>query len=407
MDPSVPALLIKVGHYPLHHGAVGAVRTLGRLGVPVHVIAEGRLTSAALSRHRSGLTVWPTTGAEPAEQLVRGLREIASSLPGRAVAVATDDEAAILLAEHADALSEHLILPPVPRDLPRLLASKHEMFRLCRRYDIPAPESRLVTSRDQIDEIVREFVFPVVVKNSEPWVRLAAPAVNRSTVVGTPEELRELAAGWPAAPYALVQEYLPQPESTDWIAHVCCDGQGDVVAAFTGVKVRSWPPHVGVTTYAYSVDNPELAALTARLCKESGYSGIADLDWRLDHRDGRYKLLDFNPRVGAQFRLFETEAGIDVVRAHYLTLTGQAVPSGRQVEGRRIIVENLDVPARIAYRREAAREYRIPAGGKREFAWLAADDPLPGLVTAVRSARPMMRRVVTRIFGGKIGRAHV
>ncbi|GAA2885125.1 hypothetical protein GCM10010517_48680 [Streptosporangium fragile] len=365
----------------------------------MHVIAEGRFTAAALSRHRAGRIVWPTTGSEPVEHLVRGLREIASSLPGRPVAVATDDEAAILLAEHAGVLSEHLLLPPVPPGLPRLLASKHEMFRLCRRHGIPAPESRLVTSRDHVDEIAREFAFPVVVKNSEPWVRLAAPVVERSTVVDTPRELRELAAGWPDAPYALVQEYLPRSESTDWIAHVCCDARGGIVAGFTGVKVRSWPPHVGVTTYAYSVRNPELAELTARLCGESGYSGIADLDWRLDHRDGRYKLLDFNPRVGAQFRLFETDAGIDVVRAHYLTLTGQAVPPGVQVEGRRIIVENLDIPARIAYRGGGERRHRVPEGGGREFAWLTADDPLPGLVTAARSARPVMRRVA-RLFGG-------
>ncbi|MEU0484259.1 hypothetical protein ABZ260_34380 [Streptosporangium sp. NPDC006013] len=33
VDPSVPVLLVKIGHYPLHHGAVGVVRTLGRLGV--------------------------------------------------------------------------------------------------------------------------------------------------------------------------------------------------------------------------------------------------------------------------------------------------------------------------------------------------------------------------------------
>ncbi|WP_030906621.1 hypothetical protein [Streptosporangium amethystogenes] len=400
VDPSVPVLLVKIGHYPLHHGAVGVVRTLGRLGVAVHVIAEGRLTAAALSRYRAGQIVWPTTGAEPAEHLVRGLREIAASLPGRAVAVATDDEAAILLAEHAEVLSEHLLLPPVPPDLPRLLASKHDMFRLCRRHGIPVPESRLITSLDQIDEIAGELTFPVVLKNSEPWLRLAAPAVSRSTVVETPGELRELAATWPAAPYTLVQEYLPRSESTDWIAHVCCDAQGNAVVTFTGVKVRSWPPHVGVTTYAYSVANPELVSLTTRLCKETGYAGVADLDWRLDHRDGKYKLLDFNPRVGAQFRLFETDAGIDVIRAHYLTLTGQAVPPGVQVEGRRIIVENLDVPARVAYR-HAVRAYQIPEGGGREFAWLAADDPLPGLATAVRSARPIARRVIARLSGRK------
>ncbi|WP_326636507.1 hypothetical protein OG884_24330 [Streptosporangium sp. NBC_01755] len=37
VDPGVPVLLDKIGHYPLHHGAAGVVRTLERLGVAVHV----------------------------------------------------------------------------------------------------------------------------------------------------------------------------------------------------------------------------------------------------------------------------------------------------------------------------------------------------------------------------------
>jgi len=43
---------------------------------------------------------------------------------------------------------------------------------------------------------------------------------------------------------------------------------------------------------------------------------------------GAYHLLDFNPRPGAQFRLFTDRAGTDVVRAQHLDLTGRAVPAG-------------------------------------------------------------------------------
>ena len=72
-----------------------------------------------------------------------------------------------------------------------------------------------------------------------------------------------------------------------------------------------------MTACAYVVDNPELAEISAaEFIKRIGFTGIVDLDWRFDRRDGRYKLLDFNPRMGAQFRLFENEAGVDVVRAH-------------------------------------------------------------------------------------------
>ena len=169
----------------------------------------------------------------------------------------------------------------------------------------------------------------------------------------------------------------------------------------TGVKTRSWPPHAGVTTRAFTAANPELASIAAALCKDIGYRGIADLDWRFDAADGQYSLLDFNPRVGAQFRLFETDAGIDVVRALHLEATGRDVPPGNQLAGRGLQVENLDLPAVVAYRRSGSGR-RDPVGGRRrgtELAWLAGDDPLPAVVAAVRSAGPaaaVLRRLLRR-----------
>lgn len=394
VDQSVPVLIVKIGHYPLHHGGVGAIRSLGRLGVPVYAVTEQRFTPAASSRYLTKAFPWPTTGSEPAEDLVAGLRKIASALPGRAVAVPTDDEAAVLLAEHADELSEHLLLPSVPRDLPRSLASKHGLSQLCAKHGVPTPRSALIESRTELDSVAGAFAFPIVLKNSEPWLRLASPAVGGSTLVWTPEELRAVAANWPDEPHVLVQEYLPREESTDWIAHITRHEAG--LVTFTGVKVRSWPPHAGVTTYAYSVANPELAAITERFCAEVGFTGIADLDWRLDHRDGKYKLLDFNPRVGAQFRLFETHDGIDVVRAQHLALSGRPVPASPQVDGRRFVVEHLDMPARFAYRK--SRPVPGSAGsGSTELAWLAADDPLPAFVTATKFVRPAVKHLAARV----------
>jgi hypothetical protein len=136
--------------------------------------------------------------------------------------------------------------------------------------------------------------------------------------------------------------------------------------------------------------NPELGQRGGRFCKEIGFRGIADLDWRLDLRDGKYKLVDFNPRVGNQFRLFETEQGIDVVRALYLDLTGRAVPAGTARTGRRIVVEHIDVVARLAYR--DGNGYPAapppPPSVSTERAWLAKDDFLPFLAIWPRVVKP-------------------
>ena len=79
--------------------------------------------------------------------------------------------------------------------------------------------------------------------------------------------------------------------------------------------------------------------------------GILDIGYRFDHRDNEYKLLDVNPRIGGTFRLFVGADGMDVLRALYLDLTGPEVaPTGLQ-DGRRWIVEPLDIASSIAYAR--------------------------------------------------------
>lgn len=193
----------------------------------------------------------------------------------------------------------------------------------------------------------------------------------------------------------ILQEYLPREEAEDWIVHAYFDAESTALSLFTGVKVRSWPPHAGMTACAYVVDNPELAEMTAQFIKRIGFSGIVDLDWRYDRRDGAYKLLDFNPRMGAQFRLFENEAGIDVVRAQHLDLTGRKVPEAEQRAGRRFVVENIDLPAMLAYRRSG---YTTPHAPDRatgtELAWLAADDLKPFFTMLARFVGPGARHML-------------
>ena len=138
-DRSVPGLVVKIGHYPLHHGGVGAIRSLGRLGVPVCAVTEDRRTPAALSRYLTGRFVWPTTGLESPERLTEGLLRIGRAIGRPAVLIPTDEEAAVLVAEHADALRERFLLPRLAAGLPRRLASKQGLHELCLAHGVPTP----------------------------------------------------------------------------------------------------------------------------------------------------------------------------------------------------------------------------------------------------------------------------
>ncbi|WP_274563519.1 ATP-grasp domain-containing protein [Streptomyces spiramyceticus] len=401
MSDHVPALLVKVGRFPQLHGGLGVVRTLGRMGVPAYAMVEDRFTPTALSRHLAGRFVRPTTGREDASELVSTLLQIGREIGRPTVAVAEGDEAAVLLAENADRLAEWFVLPPVPPALPRRLASKEGLHRICQEHGVPTPRTRSPVNRAELVAVSREWGFPVVLKDREPFTKLNGSAMGHTTVVHDEGELLAR-CGAAESPSVIVQEYIPLELAEEWFTHLYLSAGGIPRLVFTGHKLRSWPPRTGLTTRARARPNTTLTTLAAELCRVIGYCGIADLDWRFDRRDGRYKLVDFNPRFGQQFRLFSTVRELDVVRAMYLDLTGEHIPDGSQIHGRGFIVGNLDaVSATVT----AWRERRLPAALPRrnlERAWLSRDDPVPAVAEAVRFSGTVARRLTkpVRALGG-------
>lgn len=391
LDTSVPAFVFKVGHYPFDHGGLGVVRTLGRAGVAVDAVVESRNAPTARSRYLRKPFVWATSGREDPEQVAARLVEIGMCLE-RPVLITTDDEAASLVCTHADALKEHFRFLSPPAPLTHRLASKRGLYEICRTNGVETPSTRFPRWRSDVMAAAAEIGYPLVVKNVDPWERLRSPAVDRTTLVADSMQLRRLVGGWPGRPEVLLQEYIPRAASQDWVFHGCFDRNSRCIAGFTGQKLRSWPPHAGVTTHALMTRDVTVAELSIGLAARIGYQGIADLDWRLDTRDGRYRLLDFNPRVGAQFRLFEDAAGIDVVRALHLELTGRP-PSTASHPDRRFTLETLDLLARPAY-----RTFGLGGGSRRlahERAWYGRDDPVPAALAVSRFGAAGLARLFT------------
>jgi predicted ATP-grasp superfamily ATP-dependent carboligase len=114
-----------------------------------------------------------------------------------------------------------------------------------------------------------------------------------------------------------------------------------------------------------------------------GYQGILDIGFRYDPRDGLYKVLDANPRVGQAFRLFVAENDRDVVKSLYLDLTGQDQFSIAPREGRRWLIEDFDVISSLHYYQEGTLrplQWLRSFKGVEEAAWFSWRDPLPFLV---------------------------
>lgn len=371
LDPTVPAVAVNLDPYGYHHGQLGAVRSLGRAGVPIWVVVAAEQFPVARSRHLAGSIVWDAASCSD-DEVVAGLAMIGERL-GACVPVPLDDRLATLLAARADELRPALLLPDVPPDLPRRCADKVELARLCTENDIGTPFSREVSD----DEGARSFLSeagppPYVVKIIRPWTDHIGADLPRAGLVDE-RELRDLVAR--ADGPLLLQQYVP---GVDVMAHGYVDRNGAVSCVGTGVKVRSIPPGSGPTVAGRGQAFPAVADATRALLAATRYRGGAGMDFRVGI-DGRPLLVDFNPRQGAQFRLFERADGMDLSRALHLDMTGRDVGAGEQLLPKCFRVEQNELRVARQYVRQDGIASFGGGRGHTEWAWWAKDDPAPFL----------------------------
>jgi D-aspartate ligase len=402
INTCTPAVVLKFDPNIMHHGGLGVIRSLGRMGVPVYGVHEGPWAPAASSRYLAGRFFWQPSPAD-VDRVLAGLLRLAGHIGQPSVLLATDDAGAIFLAEHGRDLRRWFLFPDPPRDLPRRLAGKYSLHELCRELGVSSPRTVTPGSLETAREFASDVGYPLIAKLTTPWVK--GSGLRSTSVVASREDLdRAYAACARSGAGLILQEYIPGGLGHDWFFHGYCDATSTCRPAFTGVKERSYPADAGLTSLGRSAPNEELREQVTGLLAKLGYRGILDLDIRLDERSGEYHLLDFNPRLGAQFRVFRDTAGTDVALAAYLDLTSQPVPPGEQVNGRGFLVENYDPISALSRLRHGDLTPRAWLASLRavdETAWFARDDLRPFGLMCLR----MGWRLASRPFGASGGYA--
>ncbi|HET9083399.1 MAG TPA: hypothetical protein VFN41_03270 [Candidatus Limnocylindrales bacterium] len=395
-DTSTPVLVIGAQS----HGPLGIFRSLGRLGIPVHAVDVDPRMAPSYSRYlRSRRRIDLPEASSDA--VIGQLLQVAEAFDRRPIVIPTSDQTSVLVDEYRDTLLGRVLIPRQARGLATSLADKRTMAGLATAHGVPTPTVVFPTSIEEVRRYADDGVFPVMLKGID-GTRLKARTGRRMVIVEDRARLeplyRELED--PAAPNLMLQEYIPGGDDDIWMFNGYFDENSDCLVGFTGRKIRQSPVHTGATSLGVCLPNAEVEETTVRWMKELGYRGILDIGYRFDRRDGRYKVLDVNPRIGATFRLFVAPNGMDVVRALYLDLTDQPVPTAALWNGRRWINEGADLKSSVLYAREgtlAPWTWLASLRGIQEGAYFARDDLRPFLrMVGFRVRKPTRKHALVR-----------
>jgi len=189
----------------------------------------------------------------------------------------------------------------------QVAADKYRTIELARSLNIAVPETRLVHSMQDL-ELNEAMQFPVVVKDrfSVRWVENRC-VFGSVSYAYTPEELRsKVKARLRDAGDVLLQNFV----AGAGIGFSCFALNGEIRLPFAWQRIRESDPRGSGSSARKSIPlSPELLESSSKLIQESGFQGIAMVEYKKDE-NGKLVLMEINGRPWGSIQL-PIASGID------------------------------------------------------------------------------------------------
>ena len=358
---------------------LGVLRCLGRRNVPVYCLS-GDLGFEARSRWcrstEHGMGAFASAGE---------LERVLESLPvDRAVLVACSDHWTVETPRISASLKERFRACSPESDVLRQFVDKGRFARLLESAGVPHPFTVVAETREDVVEAAARSGGGLFLKPTESerfhrkFGKKAFRIDDPARAIEIFEEAREAGLG------VMVQEYIPGRSDRHYFIDGFVDRSHRLHAFFARRRLRMYPPDFGNSSYMISI-GPETVADAVEtlrtLAGTTGYRGILSAEFKLDERDGRFKILEVNCRPWWYIQ-FAAECGVNVVEMAYRDALEMPLPRcGEYRVGARLVFPRYDRHALFEMRRrgepilkELARSW-IGASNP-VFSW---DDPMPAV----------------------------
>lgn len=359
---------------------LGIVRSLGRHGIPVGVIDDER-SIAPYSRFTRFAERVPSL-SDP-ESTVRHLLAIGRKRDLRGwVLFATRDETVAALSQHRDELGTIFRVTTPCWESVKQVWDKRNTYALAEKLGIPYPRTWYIRDLEGLDEI--EGHFPVVIKPAikEHFIYETKDKAWRADNLDQLRRLFQRACRFMPVDEIMIQDLIPGDGSCQF-AFCSLFKQGSSAASLVSCRRRQHPPDLGrASTFVESVELPLLEELSERFLRAINWYGLVEVEYKLDARDGQYRLLDVNGRTWG-YHTIGLRSGVDFPYLLFQDQMNKPFESVRAKVGTRWIrlVTDLPVGAVSIFKGDLkSATYLRSLFDYDEEAVFSWEDPLPGLV---------------------------
>lgn len=303
------------------HG-LGIIRSLGRRGVPLCVV-DDEYSIGRFSKYTTFAVRAPNLRNE--KKTVDFLIEMGHRMNLKGwVLFPTRDEHVAAFSRYKQALSEAFRVPTPDWEITKWAWNKWNTYCLAQKLGIPIPRTWCPRTVADIDGIDAEFPLAVKPSVKEDFFYATKAKAWRAENRDELKEMFQRASSHVGSNEVLVQEIIPGDGSCQFSSCVFMKN-GAAIGSMEAQRWRQHPPEFGrAATFVQSIDLPAVEEPTLRFLRAINYYGLAEIEYKLDSRDGKYKLLDVNARTWG-FHALGSPAGVDFSYLLYADQVGDSV----------------------------------------------------------------------------------
>jgi D-aspartate ligase len=359
---------------------LGIVRSLGRRGVPVCII-DDESSISRFSRYATHSVKVANLLDE--QQTVDTILDVGRRLGLDGwVLYPTRDETVAAFSRYRSKLTELFRVPTPNWSTVKWAWDKRNTYRLAQDLGIPAPRTWYPSDLGELEQIEADLPLAIKPAVKEHFIYATKAKAWR---VNTREELVDRfkqAASLVEPGEVMVQELIPG-DGRQQFSYCAFFKEGRAIGSMVTQRRRQHPPEFGrASTFVETIDLPLLETLSERFLNEIDYYGLVEMEYKLDPRDGQYKLLDVNARTWG-YHTLGPRAGVDFPYLLFADQMGEPVETSRAKTGVRWIRLVTDISTgvvEILHGDLNWRAYLKTLKGIQVESVFSREDPLPALV---------------------------
>jgi len=326
MSNKTPVLLLG-----LFYSSLQIAQSLGRKGIAIFGIDINDDPLGADSRYVEKIEA-PRGG----EELKNLLIDFSEKRGERIVLMPLTDYYLIFFHDYLKDLDDRYLFSAPDQRLLSALLSKTQSSDMLSRHGIVHPRTLIVEKDTSSSPNPDDITFPCILKpvyqhiwQTNRIVREFIGEGHRVLYVDDRQTLLKALTVLTPISDLIVQEFVPGPSENSVYYVGYRDRNGRMITSYLGNKIRTLPEGLGSETLLRSVHNESLLRYGDEILERLDYRGPVGIDFKYDQRDGAYKVIEINCRVGIN-DCYLMKYGIDLAYIYYLDSRGIEVKPVRE-----------------------------------------------------------------------------